>query len=242
MLDSYCEELLEHVKELASKQNGKNPNEAELKIIFEEKWIEWMQEFTVRLPKVYQHNVDIDTSFERCLRDLLQKHDQQIIEELSHRPLREWGKTLHLAVQADKHLQSCRWYSSQTLGIKDIKVGDTEYAQRKTDSFLQAVNKYLLDLIKRRIQNFDDAFIYGLFNIVLEAVNQCNQEMNGFKFTEAFKVDSALTVGGYALRFFEEMLKVSRKENDPIEYPKTLKVVLFKIFKSRYQQANTYTY
>ena len=71
MLDSCCEKLLEHVKKLASKQNGKNPNEAELKIIFEKKWIEWMQEFTVRLPKVYQHNVDIDTSFERCLRDLL---------------------------------------------------------------------------------------------------------------------------------------------------------------------------
>ena len=111
--------------------------------MFEEKWIEWMHSFTARLPKVYQQDVNIDTSFERCLRDLLRKHDQQIIGELRARPLREWGKPLHLEVQADKHLQSCRWYSSQTLGIKGIKLEDIECAQRKTDSFLQVANQYL---------------------------------------------------------------------------------------------------
>ena len=68
-------------------------------------------------------------------------------------------------------------------------------------------------------------------------VNHFNQEnKNNFKFKQVYKVDIALTVGGYALRHFEEMVKVIKKENDPIEYLKTLKVPLYNFFKSQYSQ------
>ena len=232
--DYYREELLRHVKELVTKLEGKKLSEAELETMFEEKWIEWMRDFTGRLPKVCQQDVDIHTAFERCLRDLLRKHDQQIIGILSRTPLRLWGQSLHLVIQKDKHLRSSRWGSS--LGITGIRKEDVENAQMKTDSFLQTAKQYLQDLKKRHIQNFDDGFIYALFNKVFETVNQFSTERSSFKFTQDYKVDITLTVGGYALRHFEEMMEVSRKENDPVEYLKTLKVPLSKTFKSQYSQ------
>ena len=232
--DTYREELLKHLRELVSKLEGKKLREAELKGMFEEKWTEWMHEFTAKLPKMDQQDVDIHIAFERCLRDLFQKDNQQIIGKLSHRSLREWGKPLHLAVQPKTHLRCCRWGSS--LGITGIKEEDTDYAQIKTDSFLKTAKQHLQNLKKRRIQNFSDAFIYALFNKVLEIVNLFNKEKNNFKFTQVYKVDIALTVGGYALRHFEEMMKVIKKENDPIEYLKTLKVPFSKTFKSQYLQ------
>ena len=212
-------------------------SETELECIFDEKWMEWMQDFTVRLPEVYQHNVNIATSVEICLRDLLQKHDHQIIEKLRNRPLQMWGKPLRLVVQSDTHLLSCRWYNFQTVGIKGITFEDIEYAQWKTDSFLQVANQYLRDLKRRQIQNFSNGFIYGLFNKVFETVDQFNQEKkNNFKFTPVYNVDIALTVGGYALCQFEQMLEQIKKENDLIEHLKIMKVPLFKTFKSQYSQ------
>jgi len=225
--DYYREELLKHVKKLVCKLEGKKLSEAELETLFEEKWIEWMRDFSVRLPKVYQKKVDIHSTIERCLRDLFRKNDPQIIGKLSWTPLRLWGQPLHLVIQADKHLRSCRWWG--------IKKEDVENAQMKTDNFLQTANQYLQDLKKRHIQNFDDGFIYALFNKVFETVNQFNTEKI-FEFTQEYKVDIALTVGGYALRQFEEMMEVSRKENDPVEYLKTRKVPLSKTFKSQYSQ------
>ena len=238
--DDYREELLKHVKQLVSKLEGEKLSEAELKTMFEEKWKEWMEEFTAKLPRVYQQDVNIDTSFERCLRDLLRKHDQQIIGELRQRPLRDWGNPLELTVQPDKHLQSCRWYSTRlgsSLGITGIKKEDIDYAQLKTETFLQTAKQYVQDLKKRSIQNFSDGFIYELFNTVFGAVNQFNQGKNIFRFTQVYKVDIALTVGGYALRHFVEMMELVRKKNDPIEYLKTLKVPLFKTFKGQYSQS-----
>ena len=223
--DSYNKELQNHVKELVIKLDGKKQSEAELDSMFEEKWIELMQ--LAKLPKVYQQNVDINTAFERCLRGLLQKHDKQIIRKLGNIPLRMWGNSLHLQIQADKHC-SCRWGS--------LLEEDVENAQMKTDSFLQTANQYLQDLKKRHIQNFHDGFIYALFTKVFETVNQFNTEGHNFKFTQEYNVDIALTVGGYALRHFEEMMEVSRKENDQVEYLKTLKVPLSKTFKSQYSQ------
>ena len=59
---------------------------------------------------------------------------------------------------------------------------------------------------------------------MFEAVNQFNQEKkNNFKFTQA-------------LRHFEEIMMVIKKENDPIEYLKTLKVPFSNTFKSQYSQ------
>ena len=122
-------------------------SEAELERIFKEKWREWIRDFTARLPKVYQQDINIATSVERCLRDLLRKHNQQVIEALNHRPLREWGKPLHLAIQPERHLQTLRWFSSHSLAM-GIKKEDIEYAQRETEGFLQMENQYLLDLRK----------------------------------------------------------------------------------------------
>ena len=117
MQHSFREEVRKRVKNLVSKLEGKKLSETELESIFERKWIELMQDFTARLPKVYQQSIDMETAFERCLRDLLRKHDQQVIEALNHRPLREWGKPLHLAIQPDKYLQALRWFL--TIGIKE---------------------------------------------------------------------------------------------------------------------------
>ena len=230
MQDSYRGELLKHLKKLVSKLEGKKLDETELESIFEKKWTEWMRDFTARLPKLYQQDVNIDTAFERCLRDLLRKHDQQIIEKLSHKPLRKWGQPLQLAIQPEKHLRSLRWFK----GIQDE---DIEPAQETSERFLQTAKQYFQDLKTRRIQNFSDGFIFDLFNKVFEDVNHFNQEKNvNFKFTSVYKVDVALTVGGYALRYFEEMIKMIKKENDPIEYLKTLKVPFSKTFKSQYYQ------
>ena len=229
MQDSYREELLKHLKKLVSNLEGKKLTETELQSMFEEKWTEWMQDFTARLPKVYQQDVNIDSAFERCLRDLLRKHDHQIIEKLSHKPLRMWGQPLQLAIQPDKHLRSLRWF-------KGIQEEDIELAKVTNERFLETAKQYLQDLKKRRIQNFSDGFIYGLFNKVFEDINDFNQEKNNFKVTHVYKVDIALTVGGYALRHFEEMMKVIKKENDPVEYLKTLKVPFFQTFKNQYNR------
>ena len=230
MQDSCREELLKHLKELVSNLEGTILSEAELESIFEEKWAEWMQDFTARLPKVYQQDVNIEASFERCLRELLRRHDLQIIMKLRHTPLRMWGQPLQLAIQLDKHLLSLRW-------VKGIQEEDVELAKVANEGFLETAKQYLQDLKKRRIQNFSDGFIYGLFNKVFEDINHFNQEKNNnFKFTQQYKVDIALTVGGYALLHFEEMMKVINKENDPIEYLKTLKVPISKTFKSQYRQ------
>ena len=227
--DSYREELLKHVKELVSKLEGRKLNETELDDIFEENWTEWMQHLSARLPKVYQQDVNIDTAFERCLRDLLRKHDHQIMMKLSHKPLRMWGQPLQLAIQPDKHLRSLRWF-------KGIQEEDVELAKVTNEGFLETAKQYLQDLKKRQFQNFSDGFIYGLFNKVFEDINHFNQEENNFKVTHAYKVDIALTVGGYALRQIAEMMKVIKKENDPVEYLKTLKVPFFKTFINQYYQ------
>ena len=194
MQDSYREQLLWHVKKLVSNLDGNELSEKQLETKFEKKWIECMQDFNARVPKVHQQSVNIDISVERCLRELFRrKQDKQIIGKLSRKPLREWGKPLQVVVQPDTHLQSSRWWG--------LKAEDVEYAQRKTNSFLQIASQYLQDLKKRRIQNFSDGFIHGLFQNVYRAVNQFNQEKNNFKFTftQLYQVDIALTVGGYML-------------------------------------------
>ena len=223
MQDSCREELLKHLRKLVSKLEGKKLSETELEGIFQEKWTEWMQDFTAKLPMVYQQDVNIDATSERCLRDLLRKHNLQIIMILSRTPLRMWGQTLQLAIQPDKHLRSLRWF-------KGIQEEDIELAKVTNERFLETAKQYLQDLKKKRIRKFSDGYIYGLFNKVFEDVNQFNQEKNKFKFTPEYTVDVALTVAGYALRHFEEMIK---KENDPIEY---LKVPFFNTFKSQYCQ------
>ena len=204
-------------------------SETDLESMFDKKWAEWMQEFTARLPKVYQQDVNIDATFERCLSDLLRKHDHQIIIKLSHKPLQMWGQPLQLVIQPYQHLRSLRWY-------KGIQEEDIEAAKVTNEGFLETAKQYLQDLKKRRIQIFSDGFVYELFNKVFEDVNQFNQEKNKFKFTQVYKVDIALTVGGYALRHFEEMMKMIKKQNDPIEYLKTLKVPFFKTFINQYCQ------
>ena len=185
-----------------------------------------MQEFTARLPKVYQQDVNIDATFERCLSDLLRKHYHEVIIKLSHKPLRMWGQPLQLAIQPYQHLCSLRWY-------KGIQEEGIEAAKVTNEGFLETAKQYLQDLKRRRIQDFSDGFVYELFNKVFEDVNQFNQVKNKFKFTQVYKVDIALTVGGYALRHFEEMMEMIKKQNDPIEY---LKVPFFNTLKSQYCQ------
>ena len=227
MQDSHREELRKYVIELVSQLEGNKLSEEEQDSIFEDKWGEWMQALTARLPKVYQEDINIDTSIENCLRNLLRKHDWKI----RYTSLRRQGKHLKLAIQAHKHLQSRRWW-----GIKHLCDEDIEYAKTMNIKFLETAEQYLQDLKKRHIQYFSDAFIHDLFNKLFESVDQFNKENPIFRFTEEYKVDISLTVGGYALHHFEEMMEVIRKENDPIEYLKTLKVPLCKTFKNQYSQ------
>ena len=67
-----------------------------------------MQNFTAKLPKVYQEDINIQFEFESCMRDLFRENHQRIIGKLTQRPLRMWGEPLHLDVQKDKHLHSLR--------------------------------------------------------------------------------------------------------------------------------------
>ena len=232
MRASHCEELRKHVQELVSKLEGRKLTETEQKSMFEDKWGEWMQAFTAKLPsKVYQADVDVHTSIVDCLRNLLPKHDHKIISELRHIPLQNRGKPLKLTIQPDKHLRSCRWG-----GIKHLLIDEFAYAETQNGTFMETAKKYLEDLKKRHIQYFTIGFITNLFNKLFESVNQFNQGNPTFKFTQEYKVDVALTVGGYALHQFEEMLTVIRKENDPIEYLKTLEIPFFNTFKSQYSQ------
>ena len=230
MRNSHREKLLKHVKELVSKLEGKQLSEAELKNKFEKKWTEWMQEFAARLPIVHQQDIDIHTAVERNLRSLLQRDDKRIIAKLTKRPLQEWGNPLQLSIKADRHLQSQKWF-----GFRSVTEEETKCAQRMTNRFLQGAHQYLQDLNKRQIQNFNEKFVCDLFVQFFDNVNQFNTGKE-FKFTQEYKTDIALTVGGYALRHFEEMMKVIRKKNDPIEYLKTLKVPFYMTFTSQYSQ------
>ena len=123
-----------------------------------------MQEFTARLPKVYQQDVNIDATFESCLSDLLRKHYHQIIIIPSHKPLRMWGQPLQLAILPYQHLRSLRWY-------KGIQEEDIEAAKVTNEGFLETAKQYLQDLKKRQIQDFSDGFVCELFNKVFEDVN-----------------------------------------------------------------------
>ena len=227
MQGNHREELRKYVIDLVSQLEGNKLSEEEQESMFEDKWGEWMHTFTARLPKVYQEEVKIDTSIENCLRTLFRKHDQKI----RHTSLQRQGKHLKLAIQEHKHLQSRRWW-----GIKHLCDEDIEDAKTMNKKFLETAEQYLQDLKKRHIQYFSDAFVVDLFNKVLEGVDHSNKENLKYKFTEEYKVDISLTVGGYALHHFEEMMKVIRKENDPIEYLKTLKVPFLKTFKNQYSQ------
>ena len=84
-----------------------------------------------------------------------------------------------------------------------------------------------------KTKKYTAAFAYEVLKMVLDAVDdfQKRKEHNDFKFTDEYRADIVLTVGGYVLRKFEEMLN----KNSPPSLIEELRATFYTCFEKLYQ-------
>ena len=227
MKDSHREKIVEHVKVLVSQLEKGRLNDTQLKRRFNEKWDEWISE----LEPVHMENVNVDFEVENSLTEIF--NSQNMVSKLMVKPLREWGTELMLKVDPKVHIRTPWNFKrlARAVGLRSFE-DIVRIAQQKTDEILKQVEEYLEE---KQNMNFHPIFTNQILRNLVSTVEQFKSE--DFAFTEDYKLDVALTACGYALRKFDNMVEVFKKNNDPVEYlEREMKESLLKVFKDQYKQ------
>ena len=215
-------------------------NEEQLQKRFDQQWLELLNE----LPKVREEHINVEMEVEMKLFDHVgQKRKDILIQRLSEKKLKNWDPCtpshVHLTFTVeDKHIKRSLL---QKIGLGEALSKAKERAQKVTDNEVIAkVNKYLsqtckCDRPRKKSRNFKPLFTQELLHMVDETLSDHDQKELSVV-TEEYYLDLYLTVCGYAINRFEKMVEVFRKSNNPREYLKDEKEVLFTLFKSQYYQ------
>ena len=236
---NYRTKLLEKVKNLVpSTEEGKRLSEDQLKMKFNEQWIEWMQDLKTNFSQ--DKEVDIIASVENSLKEVFRSEEQTVIMKLKQKSLKEWGKYARLHVKREFHVKpSKRWYHKlQKLVGAPPALGESHMkrAQDITDDGFAKVKDYLEG---KKDEKFNPVFTTELLHILLEflASEDTKSRSQDLHFEREYKIDLSLTACGYAVKQFEKMNEVFKKKNDPILYlEQEMKEPLLQYFTNKYLQ------
>ena len=217
-------------------------NEKQLQNKFDQHWLELLN----KLPLVHEEHINVGEDFEVKLYEHLgRKCKDKLNQKLFVKKLKDWDtckpENVHLTFTVvDKHIKK-GFFKKNGASSESV-----ESAQNVTDrTVIKQVKNYLSKTCEsksndhpshQRIKpkNFKPSFTQELLRVVDNAL--CDQGEAGSAFTEDYKLDLYLTVCGHAINRFERMVEDFRKSNNPREYLKDEKDVLFTLFKSQYCQ------
>ena len=198
-----------------------------LKGIFDKEWENWKKEIE-RTASVRWKVINIVAIVENSLTDFFKTEEQRIIVKLKERSLKDWGKELRLKIK-DEHIR-CSMHNESDDGSTDVQ----EIAKLRTEKIFGIVEKFLENLQK---DYFDPSYAYQLLEILQKSISEQSADASCVDFTSEYRIDLSLTVCGYALEKFHQMIENFRKENSPLLcLEREEKVTLFNIFKNHYQQ------
>ena len=224
-------------------------NEEQLQSKFDQQWLKLLNE----LPKVREEHINVEKEVEvKLYAHLREKCKNKLDQKLSVKKLKDWDpctpENVHLTFTVeDKHIKrNLITKIGEKTRLSEALSGSMERAQNLTDkTVIKQVNNYLSKTCgsksndrpaQQRIKpkNFKPSFTQELLHVVDNVL--CDQGDAGSAFTEDYKLDLYLTVCGHAINRFERMVEDFRKFNNPREYLKDEKDVLFTLFKSQYCQ------
>ena len=213
--------ILERIQQLIVTLGERKATKDELIGIFDDQWCQWMKRLTSKLKSFVQP--DVAKEVENCLnRESSSDQKKYVNEKLgdkeSGKQLRKWGVRLVLTIQEHhiKVLQPSIWGTNLIPFWNKMPKIQSFFplAQQHTSTTLSAVEASLKK-IKHSDRNFSPQLVTELIHLIKE---KRKVQLEGFKFTDEYDVDLALTACGYAISFFEKMAEAFRRKHDPKVY------------------------
>lgn len=217
--------VINHLKLVLSQLQAEERklNDRELEEKFEELWKECVATIT-SLP-THKRDIYVKGDVQKCLTsfELLTSAQSTVIARLQRTSLGGKGCALQLKV-TKMHVQQQK-RRQVSVGIQ-VRTG-----QIITDMILDH-QRECIQLMKQKLYNPNLAT-----ELLLELFKDISQHSTEVIFTDDYRVDMAITVCGYAVTKFQEMVEKEEKDNDPVEYmEQTMKGYLLRIFKEEYNK------
>ena len=225
MKKHYTTLILKNVKQVASQLEKGTLNDRQLEEKFHETWLQCIDKLK-DLP-VHKDDVNVKREVESCLTGFepLRPNLSMVYEKL---PLEKRGFKLQLTV-TEVHVKPRPGYPKfRFLWRSEHPIRE---GQQITDMLLEHQREYVKQMKQKHYNpNLATDLLHTLFN-------EINSHSTDVAFTEEYRVDMALTVCGYAVIKFQEMVDTERKRNDPVQYlERKMKGSLLQIFKDEYKQ------
>ena len=227
--------IVDQVKTLVS-QLEDQLEEKEVEKRFEKQWKKWIKELEKMSVETQAGERDIKSAVQASLREYFKASDSMLTQKqdpVTGKPLERWGNPLALKLES-KHVSklqgALQWVGSK-LGVSK-KVEWRPLAEAEKNDIFKEVIDYLESI---KMMDFHPSFT----NTILHKLKSKTEEFSSkdFVFTPEFTVDMALTVCGYALRKFQQMVTQFQERNDPVRhFEQDMKHKYMQMFKDQYYQ------
>ena len=263
----YEDEVLKKVKDLINEQSeetlkkGKgSEDEVEKTLIakFDEQWEGWMEDIAIKFHgSEYSERVKDSEGFvlrnvQEAILEFHKNEESLVLTRLEQRPLNARGKVLHLRLE-EQHVhfvpQKETWFGKKYKETKEyfgVRLAPKEVLKSEShrDLVLTVTNyafdrvKVYLETLRRQRSSFNPSYVIGLHEKLRSAIDERSNQQTLITFTKEYHVDMSLTVCGYAVSKFRDMVESFREQTDPIVYlTKELKTPLFTLFKNKFLQS-----
>ena len=220
------DEFLMKIKNTATSLRGQHVSHRQLKSVFDKLWIEWIDDIQ---PEYHSDvEVDVEADVQKTLMEFFRNYDGQVIGKLCAKSLKEWAG--HLKVNVT-HISARRLKKGRSVSLESSLI----HAQTITDKFLYETKCYL-KLMKRSSLSDVECNTQDLLRDVATKIDNCTHDQRMYFFTQEYKVDMCLTACGYAIKRFESLQEVVKKERDPFEYLVSMRESWFLLFQNMYLQ------
>ena len=252
--EDYRKQVLDHIQQLAThaKENQKVLTQPELERKFDEKWQDWINEFsTEEYQNMYISNDGIEAEISNVLHSLLARHNL-LISKLQKTALSKPGEhDVPVTINPNSHLKSyeanTEHPAENTSKIKkfttflnfgkdkskkendNTKIKD---AQKKTDGFFATATSGFSKIKKK---NFDKKIAFTSLKKFIDEIESYN-EKNDYMFTSEYIVDMAIAFASYMTTEYINLMDEVRKDNNPMEHIKRLRKTYLNTFLVQYKE------
>ena len=260
----YEDEVLKKVKDLINEQSeemlkkGKGSEdevEKTLRAKFDEQWEGWMEDIARKFHgSEYSERVKDSKGFvlqnvQEAILEFHKNEESLVLTRLEQRPLNARGKVLYLRSE-EQHVhivpQKETWLGKQIKKTKEYFAGRSEVLKSESHrNLVLTVTNYAFDRVEvyletlsRQRSSFNPSYVIELLEKLRSAIDERSNQQTLISFTKEYHVDMSLTVCGYAVSKFRDMVESFREQTDPIVYlTKELKTPLFRLFKNKFLQS-----
>ena len=248
-------QLLQQIKQLVTKakRNNTKLTQQELEREFDEKWQQWIKEFsTEEYQSMYDSNGQIEVVIGGVLQDLLTKHDSILMVKLTTIDFSKEGKCgLHIKIDPNKHLslpnssvQPPNTNTSFVLKFSTFLPWSKDNSRREEDHAIRHAQKASDDFfitakdsfrkIRRNFHNFDRSYAYDLLKEFIDTITNYNKK-HEHMFTPEYLVDMTIKYASYMAAEFIKLMDEVRMTNDPMVSFKRLRETYLNTFLAQYR-------